>query len=35
VEPEDVASAVLFMASDEADKITGQTLAVNAGEYLH
>jgi len=35
VEPEDVANAVLFMASDEADKITGQTLAVNAGEYLH
>jgi len=35
VEPEDVASAVLFLASDEADKITGQTLAVNAGEYLH
>ncbi|MBA7611320.1 (S)-1-Phenylethanol dehydrogenase [subsurface metagenome] len=35
VEPEDVAAAVLFMASDEADKITGQTLAVNAGEYLH
>jgi 3-oxoacyl-[acyl-carrier protein] reductase len=35
VESEDVANAVLFMASDEADKITGQTLAVNAGEYLH
>lgn len=35
VQPEDVAGAVLFMASDEADKITGQTLAVNAGEYLH
>jgi len=35
VEPEDVANAVLFMASEEADKITGQTLAVNAGEYLH
>lgn len=35
VEPEDVANAVLFMASDEADKITGQTLGVNAGEYLH
>lgn len=35
VEPEDVANAVLFMASSEADKITGQTLAVNAGEYLH
>jgi NAD(P)-dependent dehydrogenase (short-subunit alcohol dehydrogenase family) len=35
VEPEDVANAVLFMASDEADKITGQTLAVNAGEFVH
>jgi 3-oxoacyl-[acyl-carrier protein] reductase len=35
VEPEDIANAVLFLASDEADKITGQTLAVNAGEYLH
>jgi len=35
VRPEDIAGAVLFLASDEADKITGQTLAVNAGEYLH
>jgi len=35
VQPGDVASAVVFLASDEADKITGQTLAVNAGEYLH
>lgn len=35
IEPEDVAGAVLFLASDEADKITGQTLAVNAGEYMH
>jgi len=35
VQPEDIAGAVLFLASDEADKITGQTLAVNAGEYLH
>jgi len=35
VRPEDVAGAVLFLASDEADKITGQTLAVNAGEYMH
>lgn len=33
--PEDIAGAVLFLASDEADKITGQTLAINAGEYLH
>jgi len=33
--PEDIAGAVVFLASDEADMITGQTLAVNAGEYLH
>ena len=32
---EDVAAAVLFLASDESDKITGQTLAVNGGEYMH
>ena len=35
IQPEDIAAAVLFLASDEADMITGQTLAVNAGEYLH
>ena len=35
IQPEDIAAAVVFLASDEADKITGQTLAVNAGEYLH
>ena len=35
VQPEDIAWGVLFLASDEADKITGQTLAINAGEYLH
>jgi NAD(P)-dependent dehydrogenase (short-subunit alcohol dehydrogenase family) len=34
-QPEDTAAAVPFLASDEADAITGQTLAVNAGEYLH
>ena len=33
--PEDIAAAVAFLASDEARMITGQTLAVNAGEYLH
>jgi 3-oxoacyl-[acyl-carrier protein] reductase len=33
--PEDVAAAVLFLASDEAAMITGQTLAVNGGEYMH
>jgi len=35
IKPEDIAAAVLFLASDEARMITGQTLAVNAGEYLH
>jgi NAD(P)-dependent dehydrogenase (short-subunit alcohol dehydrogenase family) len=34
-QPEDIANAILFLASDEADAITGQTLAVNAGEYMH
>ena len=31
IQPEDIAAAVLFLASDEAVAITGQTLAVNAG----
>jgi NAD(P)-dependent dehydrogenase (short-subunit alcohol dehydrogenase family) len=35
IKEEDVANAVVFLASDEASMITGQTLAVNAGEYLH
>jgi len=35
IEPEDIANAVLFLASDEADKITGHILTVNAGEYLY
>ena len=35
IEPEDVAGAVLFLASDEAAMITGQTLCVNGGEYMH
>ena len=30
-EPKDVASAVAFLASDEANYITGQTLHVNGG----
>jgi NAD(P)-dependent dehydrogenase (short-subunit alcohol dehydrogenase family) len=29
--PEDVATAVEFFASDEADYITGQTLSVSGG----
>jgi 3-oxoacyl-[acyl-carrier protein] reductase len=32
--PQDVASAVCFLASDEAAYITGQVLAVNGGMYM-
>jgi 3-oxoacyl-[acyl-carrier protein] reductase len=32
--PEDVASAVVFLASDEASYITGQVLAINGGMYM-
>jgi 3-oxoacyl-[acyl-carrier protein] reductase len=32
--PEDVASAVVFLASDEASYITGHVLAVNGGMYM-
>jgi 3-oxoacyl-[acyl-carrier protein] reductase len=32
--PADVASAVCFLASEEASYITGQVLAVNGGMYL-
>lgn len=34
IEPEDIAEAAAFLASDRARKITGQTLHVNAGGYL-
>jgi 3-oxoacyl-[acyl-carrier protein] reductase len=32
--PRDVASAVVFLASDEAGYITGHVLDVNGGMYL-
>ena len=32
--PEDVASAVIFLASNEADYITGQVIHVNGGMYM-
>ena len=35
IQPEDIAAAVVFLASDEAGMITGQTLAGNAGQYMH
>jgi 3-oxoacyl-[acyl-carrier protein] reductase len=33
-QPDDVAAAVCFLASDEAAYITGQVLAVNGGMYM-
>ena len=33
-EPEEVARAVVFLASDEAGFITGSTLSVNGGQYM-
>ena len=33
-QPEHIAGAAVFLASADADQITGQTLAVNAGEYV-
>ena len=34
IEPEDVANAVLFLASDESRFITGAALPVDAGPLL-
>ena len=33
-EPEDVANAVLFLASDQSNYINGETLHVNGGMYM-
>lgn len=33
-QPEDIAAAVAFLASDEASYITGQTLHINGGMYM-
>ena len=32
--PEDIANAVVFLASPNSDYITGETLHVNGGMYL-
>jgi 3-oxoacyl-[acyl-carrier protein] reductase len=32
--PEDVSSAVIFLASKDADYITGQVIHVNGGMYM-
>ena len=32
--PEDVANAVIFLASKEADYITGQVFHINGGMYM-
>ncbi|MGD9953796.1 MAG: SDR family oxidoreductase, partial [Burkholderiales bacterium] len=33
--PEDIAGAVLFLASDDAEFITGQTISVSGGLTMH
>ncbi|MFW6056975.1 MAG: SDR family NAD(P)-dependent oxidoreductase, partial [Chloroflexota bacterium] len=33
-EPDEIAAAILFLVSDEAEYITGQTLSVNGGVFI-
>lgn len=33
-QPEEIARAVVFLVSDDAGFITGETLSVNGGKYL-
>ena len=33
--PEDVTGAAIYLASEESDFITGQTLVVDGGRYMH
>ena len=34
-QPQDLVGAVIFLSSDESDFITGQTLVVDGGRYMH
>jgi acetoacetyl-CoA reductase len=34
-EPEEIARAVVFLAADESGFITGSTMTINGGQYLH